>query len=335
MAYLAHSHAIRRRKRKKMPEFLGIDTSNYTTSAAVYVSETNTIFQAKKLLPVKEGELGLRQSDAVFHHTKQLPDMIEKLFSENELGSPSVVTASARPRNLEGSYMPCFLCGEGFARSIGAINNIPVYTTSHQVGHILAALYSAGKLELVRNRFIAFHVSGGTTDCLLCEPDNELIVTVKEIGTSLDLKAGQAIDRTGLMLGLRFPCGYELEKLAGGADRTFPVKAVLKEGNCCLSGLENKCRSMLDKGEKPENIAAYCLDSVAETILSMARYAVNKCGNLPIVFAGGVMSDVIIRNKILSVFPDAAFAQPQFSCDNAAGTAIFGWLKQNGADICR
>ncbi|MBR5513831.1 MAG: peptidase M22 [Ruminococcus sp.] len=310
-----------------MPEYLGIDTSNYTTSAAVYISEENRIIQRKKLLPVKSGALGLRQSDAVFHHTKQLPDMIEGLFAENEIGKITAAAASARPRNIEGSYMPCFLCGEGFVRSYAAIEKIPMYTTSHQVGHILAALYSADRLELINAPFIAFHVSGGTTDCLLCEPDDELVVKISTIATSLDLNGGQAVDRVGLMLGLDFPCGIELEKLAEKADRHQKVKAVLKEGNCCLSGVENKCKAMLEKGEKPENIAAYCLDFIAETIISMTEYAIEKHGRLPLVYAGGVMSDMLIRQQIISRYEGASFAQPQFSCDNAAGTAIFAYLK--------
>ncbi|MBR4628218.1 MAG: peptidase M22 [Ruminococcus sp.] len=317
-----------------MPEYLGVDTSNYTTSAAVYDSTEKRIFQVKRLLPVKEGELGLRQSDAVFHHTKQLPDMIEQLFSTNGLSGPAVVSASVRPRNLEGSYMPCFLCGEGFARSLAAVDRLPVYRTSHQVGHILAALYSAEKLSLVRERFIAFHVSGGTTDCLLCEPDDELIVKVTELGTSLDLKAGQAVDRCGVMLGLKFPCGAELEKLAARADRTFNVKPVIRDGSCCLSGAENKCRTMLEKGESPENIARYCLDLVAATVAGMTDAAIEKCGRLPLVYAGGVMSDTIIRDRLVSLFPGAGFAAPEFSCDNAAGVAIFGCMKHTGVEKC-
>lgn len=320
---------------KKITEFLGIDTSNYTTSAAVYVSDENKIYQAKKLLPVKEGELGLRQSDAVFHHTRQLPDMIEQLFDRNPVERPVAVTASARPRNTEGSYMPCFLCGEGFARSLAAIEKIPMYTTSHQVGHILAALYSADRLSLVERRFIAFHVSGGTTDCLLCEPDGENVLNISEIGTSLDLKAGQAVDRVGVMLGMKFPCGIELEKLAQKADKHFKVKAVLREGNCSLSGVENKCRAMLQSGEKSENIALYCLDFIAETIIEMTSYAIREYGDLPIIFAGGVMSDVIIRDRIISRFPEVGFAAPEFSCDNAAGAAIYGYLRFLGEEKCR
>ena len=311
----------------KMPDFLGIDTSNYTTSAAFYISDENRIIQEKMLLPVKEGQLGLRQSDAVFHHTKQLPEIIEKLFNQCGKRNISAVSASVRPRNIQGSYMPCFLCGEGLCRSYSAINNIPMYSTSHQIGHILAALYSADKLDLVRGKFIAFHISGGTTDCLLCQPDRENVLNITEIGTSLDLKAGQAVDRTGVMLGLKFPCGIELEKLAMKSDKKFKAKAVLKGGNCCLSGLENKCRDMINKGESPENTAKYCLDTIAETIVSMTGYAIDNYGKLPLVFAGGVMSDYIIKEKILSEYPDAYFAQPQFSCDNAAGVAIYGYLK--------
>jgi len=314
-----------------MPDFLGIDTSNYTTSAAVYSSEENKIYQAKKLLPVKKGELGLRQSDAVFHHTKQLPEMMEELFENNPIGRISAVSASFRPRNAEGSYMPCFLCGEGLARSFAAANRIPLYRTSHQIGHILAALYSADRLELVNQRFIAFHVSGGTTDCLLCQPDKENILDISQIGSSLDLKAGQAVDRTGVMLGLEFPCGKELERLAENADKRFKIKINLKDGNCCLSGVENKCGSMMKSGEKPQNIAAYCLEYIAGTILEMTSYATEKYGTLPLVFAGGVMSDMIIRKRIISRFPDASFALPEFSCDNAAGTAIYGYLKSIGA----
>ncbi len=313
-----------------MPEFLGIDTSNYTTSAAVYVSGENRIYQAKKLLPVKKGELGLRQSDAVFHHTRQLPEVLEQLFGSGRRKIPCTVSVSARPRNAEGSYMPCFLCGESFARSLGTIENIPVYTTSHQVGHIMAALYSADRLDLVSQRFIAFHVSGGTTDCLLCEPDKENIINISGIGTSLDLKAGQAIDRVGVMLGLDFPCGRELESLASGTDKRFRTKPVIKGNDCCLSGLENKCRFMADNGEKPENIAGYCLDFIAETILGMTEAAAEIYGSLPLVFAGGVMSDKYIRDRITGKFKNAYFAAPEFSCDNAAGTAIFGYLKSIG-----
>lgn len=318
-----------------MPEFLGIDTSNYTTSTAIFDSDRMTVVQAKRLLPVKNGALGLRQSDAVFHHTKQLPDMVEQLCAERGISDFAAIGASARPRNISGSYMPCFLCGEGFGRSYSALRKTPLYTTSHQVGHILAALYSADRLELVNERFIAFHVSGGTTDCLLCEPDESDILRITEVSTSLDLNAGQAVDRVGLMLGLKFPCGIELEKLAANADKHIRIKPALKNGSCCLSGVENKCRTMLDSGEKPENIAAYCLDFIGETVMAMTEYSLGKHGSVPLVFAGGVMSDKLIRDRITAKYPHSSFAAPKFSCDNAAGVAIYAWLKCRGDEKCR
>ncbi|MDE6833421.1 MAG: peptidase M22, partial [Ruminococcus sp.] len=180
-----------------MAEFLGIDTSNYTTSVAVYDNDNNKIYQSKKLLPVKSGSAGLRQSDAVFHHTRQLPEMMEELFSVHPVENLKGVSVSVRPRNTEGSYMPCFLCGEGLGRSISAMNKIPLYRTSHQTGHILSALYSADRLSLIKENFIAFHVSGGTTDCLLCKPSETDIIDIIQVGTSLDLKAGQLVDRVG------------------------------------------------------------------------------------------------------------------------------------------
>lgn len=307
--------------------FLGLDTSNYTTSAAIIDMQNMTAVQRKMLLPVKQGELGLRQSDAVFHHIKQMPQIISGLFEEYSV-TLSAIGVSYRPRNIEGSYMPCFLCGEGLADSLGTVMKLPVHKTSHQTGHILAALFSAGKLELLRRKFIAFHVSGGTTDCLLVSKDDENIINIKEIGSSLDIKAGQAIDRVGLMLGLKFPCGKELEKLAEKSGRKFSPKIVLKGGNCCLSGLENICRKMIDGGEASENVARFCLDFVRCTIDAMTHYARDNYGNLPIIYAGGVMSDKLIKNGLSDNY-EVYFAEPDFSCDNAVGTAVYAAIKEN------
>lgn len=307
--------------------FLGLDTSNYTTSAAIINMQDMTAVQRKMLLPVKQGELGLRQSDAVFHHIKQMPQIISGLFEEYSV-TLSAIGVSYRPRNIEGSYMPCFLCGEGLADSLGTVMKLPVHKTSHQTGHILAALFSAGKLELLRRKFIAFHVSGGTTDCLLVSKDDENIINIKEIGSSLDIKAGQAIDRVGLMLGLEFPCGKELEKLAEKSDRKYSPKIVLKGGNCCLSGLENKCRKMIDDGEASENVARFCLEFVRCTIDAMTHYARDNYGDLPIIYAGGVMSDKLIKNGLSDDY-EVYFAEPDFSCDNAVGTAVYAAIKEN------
>ena len=307
---------------------LGIDTSNYTTSCALLNCDTGEIMQEKKLLPVKKGEAGLRQSDAVFHHTKQLPELLEKLFGSVNVNI-SAVCASNVPRNADGSYMPCFLVGEGAARSISAAAGCKSYFTSHQTGHVLAALYSADRLSwLYEDKpFIAFHVSGGTTDALLCKPDKDKLLDISPIASSLDLKAGQAVDRTGLMLGLDFPCGKQLEKLAEKADKHYKCRITFKDGCCCLSGVENQCAKMLEQGEKRENIAAYCLDCIAEAVIGMTEYAVKKYGELNIIYAGGVMSDKLLQSAVSAKYA-ACFASAEYSCDNAAGIALYAALRK-------
>ena len=305
--------------------YLGIDTSNYTTSVAVFDGEK--MLQQKRLLPVKEGERGLRQSDAVFHHTKAYPELVNELFKSVN-GEITAVGASFAPTTEKGSYMPCFLVGEGFGSALSDILGVPFSRFSHQQGHIAAALYSAGKTELFNERFIAFHVSGGTTDAVLCEPsENGLSVT--PLASSNDLKAGQAIDRIGVKMGLKFPAGAELEKLALQSDKTYKNKIKLYDGDCSLSGIENKCLKMLENGESNPDTAKFLLTYIADTISAMADAALAKCGKLPLVFAGGVMSDKIIRDIITSRF-EAYFAAPEYSCDNAAGIAYLTYRNNKG-----
>ena len=300
-----------------MSGFFGIDTSNYTTSVAF--CNGTSIKQVKKLLPVKEGERGIRQSDAVFHHTKAYPDLVAQLF-ENVNDEISAVGASVRPTTAEGSYMPCFLVGEGFGRALATTLGVPFYPFSHQQGHIAAAVYSAGKKELLNERFLAFHISGGTTDLVLCTPDGNVFKT-EPVASSSDLKAGQAVDRIGVKMGLRFPAGANLEKLAEKSEETYKNKIKLTEdGFCSLSGLENKCLKMLQNGKSYEDTAKFLLTYIGDVVCAMTDNALKKFGDLPVVYAGGVMSDKLIKNQISERF-QAYFAEPDFSCDNAAGIA--------------
>ncbi len=302
--------------------YIGFDTSNYTTSIATY--DGKTVRQAKQVLTVKQGERGLRQSDAVFQHTVNMP----RLCKELELDVPKAVGVSTRPRNVDGSYMPCFLVGENVATVLSSVNNVPMFKTSHQVGHILAALYSADKLELIKQRFIAFHLSGGTTEALIVEPDDEEIIKATVVAQSTDLKAGQAVDRTGVMLGMIFPCGKELDALSQKSKKNYKIKPTMLDGDCSLSGVENKARNMIDKGEPAEDVAKFVLTYIAETVSSMLGGVVGKYGDLPVVFSGGVASNSLLR-KIINERYNAYFAESEFSLDNAAGTAIYAYLKDN------
>ena len=235
---------------------LGIDTSNYTTSAALYDTADGSLVSARRLLKVREGEVGLRQSDAVFQHTTALPEIVREVFSQTDK-RPDRIAVSVSPRDEEGSYMPCFLCGKGTADAMGAAFGVPVKYFSHQAGHIAAALYSAGRMDLAAREIIAFHVSGGTTEAVLAAPDPARGFRITLLGGSMDLKAGQAIDRVGRMLGLAFPAGPALDALSLQSGRTFRPRPCIKENRCSLSGLQNQCEAMTRAGEPPADVAKY------------------------------------------------------------------------------
>lgn len=304
--------------------YLGIDTSNYTTSAAVYCAG-ESVFHSKHLLPVKKGQLGLRQSDAVFHHVQQLPDMLKPCLRLNI--SFRAIGVSSRPRSAEGSYMPCFTVGLGTAKMLGDAFGIPVYPCSHQENHIAAALYSAGQLPLLGQTFLAFHVSGGTTEAVLVQPDAEHLIQTQLVASSLDLKGGQAVDRVGGMLRLPFPAGPALEQLALQSGAKFHIRPSMRGCDCSLSGIENQCRSMMEKGAPKEDVARFCLLSLLAALDAMCGALLAEYGKLPVLFAGGVMSNGIIRQALTAKYA-AFFAKPEFSADNAAGAAILAALKE-------
>lgn len=307
--------------------YLGIDTSNYTTSVAL-IDENKNIIQRKKLLPVKDGELGLRQSDAVFHHTAQLHSLYTDLIKDINPAYIKAVGVSTKPRPIEGSYMPCFSVGANTAKIISATLNIPLYEFSHQEGHIAAAIYSSKAIKLFNEKFIAFHVSGGTTEAVLANPFKGGF-NLDIIAETLDLNAGQAIDRVGLMLGFKFPCGKELEKSALSYKGELKVKKpTLKNENCCLSGIENICKNLYENNSSKEYISAYCLKYIENTLGEMADKLLKKYGNLPLLYAGGVMSNSIIRSSFEKKY-GAYFAEPEFSADNAAGIAYLAYRKDN------
>ena len=297
---------------------LGVDTSNYATSLALYDTVTKQFpVMLKQFLPVKPGQLGLRQSDAVFHHTTALPLLLEQLSKQIKLKELSAVGVSVKPRPVEGSYMPCFLAGRSVAVALHTALGIPLCETTHQQGHIAAALYAAGG-DLYDSRILVFHISGGTTDLLLV---NQLQVE-KTVGSSQDLYAGQAIDRLGVRLGLAFPAGEAVSSLAAACPEPVAPKVSVKGADCSLSGLQNQCEALLKSGKTPAYTAKFCLLCVAETVVRMLQFAQVQYPGLPCVCAGGVMSSELIQNYVATKMPGVRFVPGKFSSDNAAGVAL-------------
>lgn len=303
---------------------LGIDTSNYTTSIAYFGEQC--VRSCARLLPVKEGALGLRQSDALFHHVCRLPELAEELFREVDASSVRAIGVSDRPRAVEGSYMPCFLAGESQARVLATALKVPLYRFSHQQGHIAAAVWSAGRMDLLDAPHLAWHLSGGTTELLLVEPDRYAPKAAR-IGGTEDISAGQLIDRTGKLLGLAFPAGKAIDALSRNADSRDFFRVKLRGLEFSFSGLQNKTESYFVQGHSAEETAQFALRSVIEAVLSVTREARTRYPGLPVVFSGGVASNSLLREMAGEFEP--VFAKPEYSTDNAMGTAILA-ARQEG-----
>ena len=299
---------------------IGFDTSNYTTSIAYFDGKSGT--NCSKLLPVKEGALGLRQSDAVFHHTQSLPELSGRLFSGLDMGKITAVGVSTRPRAVEGSYMPCFTVGYSHGKLLADALGVPLYTFSHQQGHIAASLWSAGRLDLMQEPHLAWHLSGGTTELLYVTPDGKN-VSCEKIGGTSDISAGQLIDRAGQLLGLPFPAGRHLDSLSASCDAREHFRVKCPDLTFSLSGVQNKV-NLYFKTHSLEQTASYAIHSVAYAVLTATENALNKYPGLPVVFSGGVASNSVLRRIVEPIGP--IFCEPKYSADNAMGIAVLTYL---------
>ncbi len=295
---------------------IGFDTSNYTTSIACFDGADGV--NCSQLLPVKAGELGLRQSDAVFSHTKSLPELSGRLFSHVRGREVSAVGVSTRPRAVEGSYMPCFMVGYSHAKMLADSFSVPLVEVSHQQGHVAACLWSAGRMDLMDQPHLAWHLSGGTTELLLVEPDGKNVQCIK-IGGTTDISAGQLIDRTGVMLKLPFPAGRYMDALASQCDGKDLFKVKCTGTEFSLSGVQNKVQQYHD-GHSDAETAAYALRCVCRAVKQATKNAMRAYPGLEVVLSGGVASNSMLRREMEEL--DAVFCAPAYSTDNAMGVAI-------------
>ena len=309
-----------------MPNISALQFDNraiYTTSAAFFGD--GEMDSRGMILPVKEGEIGLRQSDAVFHHTRQLPEVLSMLG--DKISEAKVIGVSERPRDAKDSYMPCFLVGIGAAQMLAQALGCRCGAFA-PAGHIAAALYSVDRLDLLHERFGVSHVrrhKPGSGFGRTCGGDK--MFRTRLVASSLDLKAGQVIDRIGVMLGLPFPAGKHLDPIACNYTERLRVRASMKGANCSLSGVENKCRELMKKGAPKEEIAATCMAYVIAASDAMCKALIETFGDLPVVFSGGVSSNAMLRAHMSEKY-GALFAEPRFSADNAAGIAVLASLSQ-------
>lgn len=304
---------------------IGFDTSCYTTSVAAVTVEGEVIASCRKLLPVKLGERGLRQSEGVFHHVRALPERLEELSPHIRGCEIAAVCVSARPRDEADSYMPVFHAGDAQGRGLAAMLGVPCFFTTHQRGHIAAAKVDSG---IAAGDLLAVHLSGGTTE-LLSLVGEELTL----LGGTLDLHAGQVVDRTGVAMGLAFPAGPHLEKLAVLGTSQARLTMTTRNGglNCCFSGAETQVQRWIQAGElSREDIAREVYDLLARTVARMICAGAEMTGIPQVLIAGGVSSSALFRALVTERIRKrdrtlrVCFGKPEFSGDNAVGTALIG-----------
>ena len=308
---------------------MGIDTNNYKTSLAVVDKTGEVLFNYQEFLDVKPGEKGLRQSEAFFQHVQKLPEAIEKAFEYADIRENiGAIAVSSRPRPVEGSYMPVFTAGHGYARALAASMGISLQTFSHQEGHIEAIRhYSSLKDEVP---LICFHFSGGTTEALLLDENGKLEI----VGGSKDIAYGQVLDRVGVSLGYAFPCGRELDEIAVSASghREILSKIKVKDGYVNLSGIETQCQRVIEDYPQEELIDAL-FERLCESVADMTTQLAHKYDINNFIYAGGVSCSTFMRNYLSEhMYKDVniVFGKPEMSADNAIGTALLGgkniWL---------
>lgn len=300
--------------------YLGIDTSCYTTSVAC-VDEKGIVYEKRTVLSVKLGQRGLRQSEGLFQHVRNLESLLPAMVASLDRSKIRGIGVSSRPRPEADSYMPVFLAGRMAAVSLGAGMGLEPYHTSHQQGHVRAALQ--GNEELLKHLpILGMHISGGTTEIFTVGEG----LSIRLLGGTEDLHAGQLVDRLGVAMGLPFPAGPCLEEAARAAGATnIKLPASVRGLRCSFSGVETAARSLLGKAQIGE-LALAVYDCLARTFAKLMVQAGDKTGLNRVLLAGGVASSGLLREMLQERLEKSNmylyFGDPALSTDNAVGVAL-------------
>jgi len=303
---------------------IGIDTSCYTTSIVAIDDMKKILFEDRIVLPVKKGTFGLRQSDAFFHHVKNMPLLLDKCLNSVDRQSIRTVTVSDKPRQIEGSYMPVFTAGLNMAQLISSSLNCKLYTLSHQENHLYAV---AHEVPLPKS-FIGVHISGGTSEILKVTYDRGMTIDI--IGHTLDLSFGKLIDRVGVYMGLDFPAGRVLDANRNSSEGIYQLKLSVKSTDFNISGFENKLKAYYDQEQNLVKVANTLFYYIGETLVKVLKTAQEEEGVSTIVVSGGVSANSYLRECLEGVFGDQIiFAKPTYATDHALGNAYYGSLQND------
>ncbi|HKM43565.1 MAG TPA: O-sialoglycoprotein endopeptidase [Limnochordia bacterium] len=309
-----------------MRVFLGIDTSSYTTSLCLLGEDGTIKADERMILQVASGARGLRQSEALFQHVQNIPEITSRLSPRLEGHDLAAIGVSVKPRPQDDSYLPVFLPGLALGEALGNLLGIPCHKLTHQETHIWSGVASAGGPK--SEDFLAIHLSGGTTELTSvrrAKTTHEL--QIESLGRTLDLHAGQFVDRLGVKMGLSFPAGPALEKLAHLTKETVPVATFHRAGMVSFSGPLTALEKNV--GEvSPEVCARTCFAAIARTLVKWIRWAGDTYPSRELLIVGGVAANQIIRDTLCAQLPNWSlyFAAPVYSVDNAYGAAFYSFL---------
>ncbi|PVV13708.1 MAG: tRNA (adenosine(37)-N6)-threonylcarbamoyltransferase complex transferase subunit TsaD [gamma proteobacterium symbiont of Ctena orbiculata] len=312
---------------------LGIETSCDETGVAVYDSQQGMLAHALHSQVELHAEYGgVVPELASRDHVRKLLPLVRQLFQEAGIEASSLdgVAYTAGP-GLVGAL----LVGASVGRSMAWAWGVPAIAVHHMEGHLLAPMLEPDPPAFP---FIAMLVSGGHTQLV----EVEGIGRYRLLGDTLDDAAGEAFDKTAKLLGLPYPGGPELAKLAERGDPgryKFPRPMTDRPGlDFSFSGLKTFALNTIQQAERQEggslsdttraDIARAFEEAVVDTLLIKCRRAVRQCAIKRLVLAGGVSANQRLRQRIDSMMEGEAgtayYPRPKFCTDNGAMIAYAG-----------
>ncbi len=312
---------------------LGIETSCDETGVAVYDSERGLLAHALHSQVALHAEYGgVVPELASRDHVRKVLPLIRQLFAEADIeaGSLDGIAYTAGP-GLVGALLVGATVGRSLAWSWG----IPAVAVHHMEGHLLAPMLESRPPPFP---FVAMLVSGGHTQLVAVEG----VGSYRLLGDSLDDAAGEAFDKTAKLLGLPYPGGPELARLAEQGDPTryrFPRPMTDRPGlDFSFSGLKTFALNTLQEARQQEgdplppqtlaDIARAFEDAVVETLMIKCRRAVRETAVPRLVMAGGVSANRQLRRRIDEMMckegGEAFYPRLEFCTDNGAMIAYAG-----------
>lgn len=312
---------------------LGIETSCDETGIAIYDDELGLLAnQLYSQIKVHADYGGVVPELASRDHIRKTVPLIQAALNEANLSSEDIdaVAYTAGP-GLVGALM----VGATVGRALAFAWNVPAVAVHHMEGHLLAPMLEEKSPEFP---FVALLVSGGHTQLISVTGIGEYEL----LGESIDDAAGEAFDKTAKLLGLDYPGGPVLSRMAqqGTAGRfVFPRPMTDRPGlDFSFSGLKtfaaNTIRENADDEQTRADIARAFEDAVVDTLAIKCKRALEQTGFKRLVMAGGVSANRALRAKMEEVLKqrggEVFYARPEFCTDNGAMIALAGLIRLKG-----